>query len=181
MEEKFIYNSLKLGEELKIAGKFLDIGIKELKSYDKMLLNHELFYIMYNFSVGIERLQKVLILLNYNDTSKIKKIKHHSHGALQHKINQTTKLKLETKENKMLSLLDKFYNNYRYETIEDNNKLDSVIELLREKGYYDKNNNFKKSEFITSIIKLISIYIKKLKKSKENCKYILQKQKLVIA
>ena len=34
----------------------------------------------------------------------------------------------------MLSLLDKFYNNYRYETIEDNNKLDSVIELLRRKA-----------------------------------------------
>lgn len=162
MEKNFLYNSFKLGEELRISGEFLDKGIMELKSYDKELQNWELFYIMYQLSVGIERLQKVLILLSYDDTGQLENIKHHDHSGLQHKINQKTNLKFENNENKMLNLLSEFYKDYRYETIEDNNKLFSVIELLVEHNFY-KDNKLKRDKIIRSIIKIISIYITQIK------------------
>ncbi|MCI3136318.1 hypothetical protein MKZ72_03325 [Staphylococcus hominis subsp. hominis] len=168
MDKNFFYNSLKLGEELRIAGEFLDNGIEKLISIESPQ-SHELFYIIYHFSVGIERLQKVLILLSYQDVNLLKEIKHHNHLQLQKLIKNKVDLQFEKPENKLLEVLNLFYKN-RYVSIEYNDEINNVLKLMKKNNFlqdspysYSEFGNFDKGKFKKSIITIISRYIKAIK------------------
>lgn len=170
IDKDLLYNSFKLGDELRVASEFLDRGIKDLREYKRELHNHELFYVLYHFSVGIERLQKVLILLSYEDTKQLHEIKHHNHKILQHKINQKTSLKFNKTENDTINILSLFYKNYRYDTIEDNEQLFGTVDLMQNHNYI-KDGTFKKEKFIKSLIKIILRYLDKIKMYERKSNY----------
>jgi len=108
-----------MGKELQVAGNFVYDGLRNLDEMHSLDSTTEIFNIMYLFSVGIERLQKVCIILCVpdNDTNYdelMNEIKHHNHVALMTKISNTMKIKFNSNENEFINLLNKFYKDLRY-------------------------------------------------------------------
>ena len=62
-EEHFHYRNFKMGTELDIAGTFIYDGINSLKSMGNFEVESEIFSFLYHISVGIERMQKIIIVL----------------------------------------------------------------------------------------------------------------------
>ena len=85
MESDFFYKNFMLGQELHIAGGFIYNG---LKAFDQLEFFNEAesFDFLYNISIGIERLEKILIILSVSDNnineSFKKNIQTHDHVKL---------------------------------------------------------------------------------------------------
>lgn len=78
-----------------------------------------LFSFLYHVSVGLERLQKIVLTLFENITLENcekfeKSLITHSHSELSERISKITKLRLDTRENEFLQLLAVFYKTARY-------------------------------------------------------------------
>lgn len=108
-----------LGHEVDISGAFIYNGIKLLDTTE--CLNHpdEIFEIMYNLSVGIERLLKVaIILLEHNDATEFETLEEslitHNCQDLAERLNKQTNLNLQDINKEFLALLSKFYKSHRY-------------------------------------------------------------------
>ena len=108
MKEKTIFNykNFNMVTELDVSGTFIYEGIKQLNRIDVFSIESEIFYFLYNVSVGIERLQKVLlVLLEKIDSTNIeefeKGIKTHDHHYLNDRIKQKCDLKFSENENKI--------------------------------------------------------------------------------
>lgn len=108
-----------LGLEIDVSGSFIYNGIKFLDEADT--LNHaaDIFEILYNLSVGIERLAKVAIVLveytpslNMNDFEE--SLITHNTLELIERLNKHRKMGLTDVNKEFLALLSKFYKSYRY-------------------------------------------------------------------
>jgi len=107
--------------ELDVAGEFIYDGLQTLNHMESITNGAELFSFLYHVSVGIERLQKIIIVIQENidpgDYDEfIKKLKTHKHIYLQQKIASKTgnNLTFSKRENKFLEILCRFYNKSRY-------------------------------------------------------------------
>ncbi len=108
-----------MGLEIDVSGSFIYNGIKFLDEVDS--LNHaaDIFEILYNLSVGIERLAKVaIVLIEYSPGLKIDDLEEslitHNTLDLVERINKSRKLDLSDINKEFLALLSKFYKSYRY-------------------------------------------------------------------
>lgn len=63
MDELFRYKSTNMAFELDIAGEFLYRGIREFDTLKAVHNNAQVFMILYNIAVGIERIQKIICVL----------------------------------------------------------------------------------------------------------------------
>lgn len=59
----FNYKNFYMVTELDVSGTFIYEGIKQLNRTEVFSIESEIFYFLYNISVGIERLQNVLLVL----------------------------------------------------------------------------------------------------------------------
>ena len=105
------YKNFKMGTEIDIAGVFIYNGMKELEQLDSFYNESEIFSFLYNISVGIERLQKVLIVLleEINEDNIIefeKSLITHSHQELQDRIKRKCSITLASRQNKFLQVLN---------------------------------------------------------------------------
>ncbi len=123
-----------MGSELDIAGTFIYDGMRTLDEIITFESNSEIFSFLYHVSVGIERLQKVLIVLleeinNDNMRSFEKGLITHSHQELQNRIKNKSKITFSPKENSFLQILNEFYNKYRYDryNILSHNETEKVL------------------------------------------------------
>lgn len=129
MEQEYNWKNFRLGTELQIAGSFI---FNALEAFDKMkslYYEEECFEFLYNASVGIERLQKILlILLQRVEPEKQLEFEDslitHSHIHLMDRINALIHVKPHGPHIKFLSVLTEFYKHTRYSRY----RLDSAFE-----------------------------------------------------
>ena len=156
--------------ELDIAGEFIYNGIQEINRLNLFANDGPTFSALYNVSVGIERLQKIVyVLFGLDETSSYedfeKSLITHNHTKLRDLINQLitdetykNQTKFSDRENEFFEVLQTFYNSIRYTRYNINKKQYCEVTLL--KNYLKKYVNVESEYFIDSGI-LVSSEIKK--------------------
>lgn len=131
LERNLIELSISLGQELEIAGSLIWEAITKLNNirfvHDDIFNSSEYlpelsFMCLYDASQGIERLQKIIILLycrlngvlESNEEKLFKLLYSHNHQGLNEFIVNNLDVKFEKEENSFIETLETFYNNYRY-------------------------------------------------------------------
>lgn len=146
MDESWHYKNFNMVKELDIAGEFIYNGITELNGMDVIRDNASTFFTLYTISVGLERLQKIILVLWKFDTIENKEdfeksLITHSHTLLRDEIKKYTKgLKVpdfNSRENDLILLLQKFYKSARYERYNINGKKDVEIDMFN--SYINKH------------------------------------------
>lgn len=159
MDNMFKYKSMNMAFELDIAGEFIYRGIREFNSLKYISNDLKVFMILYNISVGIERLQKIICVLwtmdQFEDKTKFEKsLITHSHTGLHKRIADAIKdvdcveyIKFDSRENGFLTLLTEFYNSCRYmrynttESEREYAKLCKYIKMYNNNVEYSLTNN----------------------------------------
>ncbi len=108
-----------LGMELDASGAFIYNGIKSLDSLEGLNHSTEIFEVLYNLSVGIERLLKVaVILIEHNEQMSIeefeKSLLTHNTMELTSRVQKHVELNLSGVHKEFLSMLSTFYKTHRY-------------------------------------------------------------------
>lgn len=158
------YKNFNMATELDIAGEFIYDGIhtfNQMKSIDQ---KSRLFSFFYYVSVGIERLQKIVIVLSEKvsiDNLKEfeKSLITHSHSDLNSRIVTSTAVKLNPRENEFLQVLTSFYKTARYSRFNCESQYNIEQQLLEDyinkhaKSIKAQNNFITKELLITSDVK----------------------------
>lgn len=116
---EYLWKNFKLGTELQISGSFI---YNALDCFDQMQdfgNDEEIFEFLYNTSVGLERLEKIaVVLLEHNSFDNQEEFEGslitHNHSGLLNRIKEKRELQLGKVHNKFIQLLDKFYKSMRY-------------------------------------------------------------------
>lgn len=107
-------------KEIEIAGHFIYSSMKSFCQLDGFWNESDIFYVLYTASVGIERLQKVLLVLSEDITEENagdfeETLITHSHQDLQKRIQDQIGLSFNSNQNKFLTMLTSFYKSCRYD------------------------------------------------------------------
>lgn len=162
MDKQFEYLSLRLNQELHVIGDFIFDAYLILDGLPGYIANYEnqLYSMYYKASVGIERLQKVIRILQINpkekddlvpdyknDSSKKKKssLYSHSHQMLNDEIVEFSNINLNERERALLNNLMEFYNSYRYGYEQFENR-ETVLKLIR--SFAKKGTKLQDSPFV---------------------------------
>lgn len=167
-----------MGKELDVAGNFLYDGLRNFDEIHNLNETSSIFNFMYNISVGVERMQKVAIILcaieEETDFEKLTlEIKHHNHVSLMDKIRRDRNIKLKPNENEFLNVLNNFYNDLRYGRYllddfhleDEKNKFIKFLDRLgiEENALFGTiNNNDRIRKFIGGVVGGISINLYEL-------------------
>lgn len=113
------WKNFALGAELDVSGTFIYNGIKSLHELDFLDQAVDIFEVLYNLSVGIERLLKVaVILIEHDAKTDVEELEEslitHSTIDLANRVQRHVDLGLTDLHREWLSLLSKFYKSYRY-------------------------------------------------------------------
>lgn len=113
------WKNFALGVELDVAGTFIYNGIRALDELQSFQHSVDTFEILYNLSVGIERLLKVaIVLIEHDATSDMealeKSLLSHNTMELANRVTTNAPLKLADVQKEFLHLLSKFYKTHRY-------------------------------------------------------------------
>lgn len=136
MGEINYYKNFNMGRELETAGEFIYGSIREIYSLKSFNEHFKINQILYYGSVGIERLQKILLsmyLLNSKDDVNFppEVLLEHKHIALNDKIKASTGLSALNKNHvNMLYLFQEYYKNHRYGEFKLNYDSDRLAELF---------------------------------------------------
>ncbi len=114
------WQNFKLGEEQEIACNFIYDGLRSLHEMDSLSQATEVFPVLYNLSIGIERLLKVAVtLLEFTDSSDVEEFEKslitHNHMDLLNRIKAKVELTLGECHIALLTLLSTFYKTHRYD------------------------------------------------------------------
>ncbi|MDD4957344.1 MAG: hypothetical protein PHQ61_06855 [Candidatus Omnitrophica bacterium] len=120
MTKEEFWQNFSLGIELDIAGNFIYNGLKAFDEIKDFEAEGAIFDFLYNISCGVERLQKIaIILLEYNDDLEQelfeKGLITHSHLELLQRLEKIKSLKLENIHNAFLQMTTNFYKTIRYD------------------------------------------------------------------
>jgi hypothetical protein len=113
------WKNFALGMEIDVSGTFIHNGIKALHELSSLRQPVDSFEILYNLSVGIERLLKVAIILiehcdNIDMEQFEKSLMSHNTIDLANRVNSQRNLQLSNVHREFLSILSKFYKTHRY-------------------------------------------------------------------
>ncbi|WP_152286665.1 hypothetical protein [Flavicella marina] len=142
------WKNFRLGTELTISGNFIYNGLHCFELMSHFYYDDESFEFLYNISVGIERLQKItLILLEHNleiDQEEFEKsLITHNHIDIHNRIEKHINMNLGKVHLEFLNILSRFYKTSRYEkfSLKSVYKSDtSKSELI---NFINKNLNIK--------------------------------------
>jgi len=129
-----------LGLELDVSGSFIYNGIKQLESLEGLNNSVDIFEVLYNLSVGLERLLKVsIILTEFNSTTSIKDLEEslitHNTMELANRIKSNNTFDISGTHKEFLTLLSKFYKSHRYGRY----SLTSISDIEAEKTMFLQN------------------------------------------
>lgn len=150
IDEKFIFKNFNMVTELDIAGEFIYDGIHTLNQMYSIEETALLFSFLYHISVGIERMQKIIIVL-FEDVPAEKQEEFekslitHSHGELAKRIAKFTNKKMNSRENEFLQILSNFYNSARYGRFNIGSQLLREQEMIQK--YIKKNVPIEKIQY----------------------------------
>ena len=119
MNQLWAYKNFNMGHELDISGEFIYDGIEALNEMICIEESSPLFSFLYHTSVGIERLQKLIIVLfediKFDEYEEFEKnLITHSHQDLHSRIKRSAKIEFNNRENDFLMLATNFYKSARY-------------------------------------------------------------------
>ncbi|MGF6492266.1 hypothetical protein ABIE56_000419 [Luteibacter sp. 621] len=129
------WQNFELGTELDIACGFLYDGLRNFRDMHDFREEADIFPVLYNLAVGLERLLKVaVVLLEFEDGMDGKVFEEslisHNHGELMRRVKAKAAVNLSGCHNEFLSLLAKFYKSHRY----DRYQASTVDELGKDKA-----------------------------------------------
>ena len=147
MDKIWNYKNFNMVNELDIAGEFIYDGIQTLNQMDVISDGAAIFSFLYHVAVGIERLQKILIVLfediTFDNYEKFEKsIKIHRHNKLHERISNTQKITFDLRECDFLDLLTTFYKESRYNRFNLNSPYCQEKEIMEKyiTKYLDEND-----------------------------------------
>ncbi len=119
-EKNFFWKNWRLGTELQVSGSFIYNGLLTLDKMESFYYPEECFELLYNLSVGLERLMKIAVVLLEHDTINSqeefeKTLITHNHFDLLNRIKKKKEFVMGKTHNKFLTILDRFYKSARYE------------------------------------------------------------------
>lgn len=119
-EEDFFWKNFRLGTELQISGTYIYNALYFLDRLEYINHEEDIFEFLYSISVGIERIQKIIVILNEHNTetnqSKFEKsLITHDHLKLLDRIKSHSNPNFGKVHTKFLGLISKFYNSIRYQ------------------------------------------------------------------
>jgi hypothetical protein len=131
------YKNFSMGTELDIAGEFIYDGIHTLNQLQNIDEPVKVFSFLYHTSVGLERLQKIILVLFEDEITKDievfeKSLITHSHIELSKRINDGTDLKMNKRENDFLALIANFYKSARYNRFNITSKGNDEVVLIED-------------------------------------------------
>lgn len=169
------WKNFRLGSELQIAGTFIYNSLFSFENMEHFHYEHECFEFLYNASVGLERLEKItLILLEYSkdfDQADYERtIITHSHIELIGRIKKCKDVNLGKIHYKFLHLLTNFYKSSRYDrfnissVFHPNQDQKILVEFIEENlsvtvtydSFFPTANDKKIKQFIGKIILTIA-------------------------
>jgi len=114
------WKNFDLGKEIEVSGTFIYNGLRcfhEMQTFDH---TEEVFEFLYNLSVGLERLLKVLVILLEHDGSQDqeafeKSLITHNHLELLSRVKDNAEVVLAGPHNEFLAMLSTFYKTFRYD------------------------------------------------------------------
>lgn len=129
------YKNFNMVTELDIAGEFIYDGIHIFNQLEVIDQDSMLFSFLYHVSVGLERMQKIILVLSEkltrdNHEGFEKSLITHSHTELNRRICKSTELKLNSRENEFLQLLAIFYKSARYHRFNLESQYNSERQML---------------------------------------------------
>lgn len=129
------YKNFNMVTELDIAGEFIYDGIHTLNQMSAVNEEASLFSFLYHTAVGIERLQKIIIVLfevvkPEQQEEFEKSLITHSHTSLHERIKKLTKIDFNARENRFLHMLTSFYNSARYDRFNLNSQFAKEQQLF---------------------------------------------------
>lgn len=115
-----LWKNFNLGFELDVAGTFLFNGIRAFHEMEVFDYRSDIFDFLYNIAVGVERLQKIALILTEHDDAADqaefeKSLITHSHEELDRRLRGHAHPELAPIHNSFLSMLSTFYKTYRYD------------------------------------------------------------------
>ncbi|HRG77784.1 MAG TPA: hypothetical protein PLX69_24700 [Leptospiraceae bacterium] len=127
------WKNFELGVELDISGSFIYNGIKIFNDLESLNNAAEIFEVLYNISVGLERLLKIaIILVEHNDETNLQEFEKnlitHNTLKLHDRLNKSIDLNLPAYSKEFLALLSEFYKTYRYIRFSKNSITNSSAE-----------------------------------------------------
>jgi len=119
MKPTLWWKNFALGIELDAAGAFLYNGARALHDLHHFQHPVDSFEVLYNFSVGIERLLKVaIVLVEHSDDGDLQGLEEslitHNTMELSARLNELRPQALSDIHREFLSILSKFYKSHRY-------------------------------------------------------------------
>ncbi|NQY54559.1 MAG: hypothetical protein HRT42_13420 [Campylobacteraceae bacterium] len=150
MNKIAMWKNFDLGTELDISGAFIYNGLKSLHEIDTLHYSSDIFEILYNLSVGIERLLKInIILLEHTDNIDLNMFENslitHNTMDLLARIKKKVEIPLSNVHNNFIQMLSEFYKSYRYSPVSESdiNKEKKSFHSFNEKEFKFKiNDNF---------------------------------------
>lgn len=135
MNSTQFWKNFRLQEELSISGAFIYRGMRCFHEMRRLDCGEEVFEVLYNLSVGFERLLKVaVVLLEHDDLLDQDKLERslitHGHLDLLRRVKRHVPVLLAAPHNDLLALLGKFYKTLRYGRF----SLSSAYHAQRETG-----------------------------------------------
>lgn len=119
MTKAEFWKNFHLGTEIDIAGTFVFNGLRRLHEMETLYHEAEVFEVLYNLAVGVERLLKVSVVLIEHDTHVAqeafeKSLITHSHQELMRRVQLRHDLRLSATHYDFLEMLGAFYKTARY-------------------------------------------------------------------
>lgn len=182
MNNSEYWKNFSLGTELEVSGAFIYNGLKQISQLKNYEYAEDVFEVLYNLSVGLERLMKILITLtehqDYNNQEAFEKsLITHNLDCLRNRIEINIKLELNDIQKEFLVLLTTFYNKHRYNRFNFNYQndytkdKDSFIDFLSRKLQLERSEgkllySFKNTKqikrFLVKIVSKISLKLYEL-------------------
>lgn len=180
------WKNFTLGEELQVCGTFIYNGTRRFHEMRQLDYEDEVFAVLYDLSVGIERLLKIAIVLiehdDLHDRKKLEKsLKTHSHLALLGRIKKRVSVNLSAPHNEFLGLLGTFYKSLRYDRFslaskyELKKEMNALCDLLskylqvqiqRDAPFQRIENNDRYRQFIRKTVSKISVSLYEIVKKR---------------
>ena len=132
----FLHKNFDLNKELATASAFLSDGLAKIDRIKSLSDTANVFMALYCISVGIERLEKVILILTHEDLGNgykkfEKSIKKHYHAAFMDLIyGKLPSFRLHEDEYAFLTLLSDFYGASRYDRMNMTSEHDMETMLL---------------------------------------------------
>jgi hypothetical protein len=131
------WQNFQLGTELDVACGFIYDGLRNLRDLHDFREEADVFPVLYNLAVCLERLLKVaVVLLEFTDAIDIAMfeddLRTHNHGELMRRVKKLATVNLSTCHNEFIDLLATFYKSHRY----DRFNLSSVSDTAKDKAAF---------------------------------------------